>query len=99
MVEVWCVILGAGLGLVFFGGLWWTVRQGLDSQRPAFWFLGSVLLRTGFVMGGFYWLSQTHLTHLLMGLLGFFMARLMLTQLANKTEKVMLVEAHHAPKP
>jgi hypothetical protein len=28
---------GAGvlLGALFFGGLWWTVRRGLSSKRPA----------------------------------------------------------------
>jgi F1F0 ATPase subunit 2 len=23
------------LGVIFFGGLWWTVRKGLSSKRPA----------------------------------------------------------------
>ena len=38
--------LAAGflLGVIFFGGLWWTVQKGLSSRRPAFWFLGSLLL-------------------------------------------------------
>jgi hypothetical protein len=30
---------GLLLGAIFFGGLWWTVRKGLSSKRPAlcFW--------------------------------------------------------------
>ena len=53
------VLVGAGavglvLGAVFFGGLWWTVRKGVASPRPALWFVGSMLLRTGVVLAGFY---------------------------------------------
>ena len=35
---------GAGvlLGVFFFGGLWWTVRRGVSSNRPALWFLGKI---------------------------------------------------------
>ena len=36
---------GGLLGTMFFGGLWWTVRTGVSSQRPALWFLGSLVLR------------------------------------------------------
>ena len=35
---------GALLGSIFFGGLWWTVRQGV-CPKPVLWFLGSLLLR------------------------------------------------------
>jgi len=28
--------------LIFFGGLWWTVRKGVSSGQPAFWFFGSL---------------------------------------------------------
>jgi F1F0 ATPase subunit 2 len=48
------MVAGVGLGVVFYGGLWWTVRRGLISPRPALWFIGSLLLRTGFTLGGFY---------------------------------------------
>ena len=40
-------LAGALLGAFFFGGLWWTVQKGVASERPALWFLGSLLLRTG----------------------------------------------------
>ena len=43
LVLAW--VTGALLGAMFFGGLWWTVRKGFSSQRPALWLLGSLLLR------------------------------------------------------
>ena len=46
-VLVLATALAAGLllGAFFFGGLWWTVRRGVSSPRPALWFFGSMLLR------------------------------------------------------
>ena len=48
---------GVLLGAIFFGGLWWTVRKGVSSQRPALWFLGSLLLRMSIALAGFYFVS------------------------------------------
>jgi len=47
-------VAGAALGMIFFAGLWWTVRKGVSSRRPALWFLGSGLLRMSGVLAGFY---------------------------------------------
>ena len=55
---------GALLGTFFFGGLWWTVQKGVVSERPALWFLGSLLLRTGLILAGFYLVSQGHWSRL-----------------------------------
>lgn len=38
-------VAGMALGAMFYGGLWWTVRKGIRSQRPALWFLVSLLVR------------------------------------------------------
>ena len=75
--------LAAGwlLGAMFFGGLWWTVRRGGASQRPALWFLGSFLLRMGIAVAGFYLVGRDHWQQLLMCLLGFVMARLTMSWL------------------
>jgi F1F0 ATPase subunit 2 len=78
--------LAAGLllGVIFFGGLWWTVRNGVAARRPALWFIGSVALRISIVMWGFYLLqdlSGSSWKILLAGLLGFFIARLVATRL------------------
>jgi len=68
------LVTGALLGTIFFGGLWWTVRQGVSAKRPALWFLGSLLLRTGIVLAGFYVVAGGHWERLLLSLLGFVIA-------------------------
>ena len=45
------------LGAIFFGGLWWTVRRGISSRRPALWFFGSLLLRMSIALAGFYFVG------------------------------------------
>ncbi len=49
-----CALGGALIGAAFFGGLWWSLRRGLASKQPVVWQLGSMLLRMGIAMCGFY---------------------------------------------
>lgn len=69
------VLAGAALGLLFFGGLWWTVRRAASSPRPALWFGPSLLLRTALVAGGFYLAGDGAWPRLLACLAGFVLAR------------------------
>jgi F1F0 ATPase subunit 2 len=71
---------GAMLGVIFFGGLWWTVQKGVTSETPALWFLGSLLLRTSLVLAGFYLAAQGHWSRLAACLLGFLIARLIVVR-------------------
>lgn len=73
-------LAGTALGIVFFGGLWWTVRKGLSSQQAGLWFSGSLLLRTGITVMGFYFVSQGEWPRLLACLLGFLLARVAVTR-------------------
>lgn len=66
---------GLLLGTVFFGGLWWTVRWGLSSTRPAILFLTSLLLRTAIACSGFYFISLGDWRNLVACLVGFLLAR------------------------
>ena len=68
--------MGAVLGLFFFGGLWWTVKKGLASQRPALWFLGSLLLRSAVVICGFYFIGDGDWKRIAACLAGFVVARI-----------------------
>jgi F1F0 ATPase subunit 2 len=79
---------GVLLGAFFFGGLWWTVQKGVTSDLPAVWFLGSLLLRTGTILAGFYLVSQGHWSRLAACLLGFLFARIIVVKrLARPAEK------------
>jgi len=91
---------GVLLGALFFGGLWWTLRKSLLSPRPALWVLGSLLLRSGIVLAGFYFVGHGQWQRLLACLAGFILARLIvtrLTQAAGETPSLPR-EASHAPK-
>ncbi len=81
LILAWAA--GGLLGTVFFGGLWWTVRKGLTSKHPAFWFSGSLLLRISVVLSGFYFVSGGQWARLLACLLGFVLARLAVTRLTR----------------
>jgi F1F0 ATPase subunit 2 len=93
---------GAALGAIFFGGLWWTVRKGVSSDRPALWFAVSLLLRTSIALSGFYFVSGGHWRRLLACLLGFVTARLVVTRLTralDQSERIPQPEARRAPEP
>jgi F1F0 ATPase subunit 2 len=94
------LVAGLLLGAIFFGGLWWTVRKGVSSKQPAFWFLGSLLLRMSIALAGFYFVSGRHWERLLLCLLGFVMARLVVTWLtrpSGENQNRPASEASHAP--
>ncbi|MFO7824017.1 MAG: ATP synthase subunit I [Cyclobacterium sp.] len=48
------LLTGVAMGILFFGGLWITVKKAVSSKTPALWFLGSFILRMGIAIGGFY---------------------------------------------
>jgi F1F0 ATPase subunit 2 len=96
---VLALVAGVLLGAIFFGGLWFTVRKGVSSKRPALWFLGSLLLRASIALVGFYFIARGHWERLLVCLLGFVIARLIVTRLIRVAEKPtqLVQEASHAP--
>ncbi len=92
---------GILLGAFFFGGLWWTVQKGVVSERPALWFVGSLLLRTSLILAGFYFVSQGHWSRLVACLLGFVIARVAvvkrLTRAPAEQQSSLEKEADIAP--
>ena len=98
LVLAW--IAGGALGAFFFGGLWWTVRKSLASAKPALWVFGSLLLRMGVTMTGFYFVAGGDWQRLLASLVGFVMARQLVTRLTRLPEENQTrqsQEASHAP--
>ncbi len=91
---------GLVLGAIFFGGLWWTVRKGLTAGQPALWFLGSMLLRMGIALAGFYFVGLGDWRRLIACLLGFVIARFVVTWLtrpSSENHSSRTPEASHAP--
>ena len=86
------IMAGVMLGAFFFGGLWWTVHKGVTSKNPALWFFGGTLLRMSLAVVGFYFILRGDWRKLLVCLLGFVIARVVVTRLARTTKKAI-----HAP--
>lgn len=97
VMLVLALLAGVVIGAVFFGGLWWTVRRGSASQRPALWFLGSLLLRMGFTIAGFLLVADGHWQRMLSCLAGFVIARLVVTSL-TRPATLIVQDAGHAPQ-
>jgi F1F0 ATPase subunit 2 len=96
------LLAGFGLGVIFFGGLWWTVQRGVASDQPAAWFMVSWLLRMSVTLVGFYLVTGGHFERLLLCLLGFLGARLVVTwqtRGAEKTRPRSAREVGHASQP
>ncbi|TDV50284.1 F1F0 ATPase subunit 2 [Pseudomonas graminis] len=77
------VLAGAALGVFFFGGLWWTVRRGAVSSKPAHWFVGSLIVRTALVLTGFYLAGAGQPLRLGACMLGFLLARVVVLRVTR----------------
>ncbi len=54
------VAAGAVAGLVYFGGLWWTVRRLPTARRPVALSLGSFALRTAAAVAIIFFAAREH---------------------------------------
>ncbi len=101
MNEMWNLIpalaTGLSVGVIFFGGLWWTVRKAFPSKDPAVWLLGSLLLRMGLVLTAFYFVGRGQWERMLTCLIGFIIARVVVMRLTRVPEKpeIWVTEPSH----
>ena len=98
LVLVAAALAGAALGAVFFGGLWWGLRRGLASQRPALWLAGSLLLRLAVVLPGFWLVGGGQFGRMLAAMAGFLVARILLLRWLPRGAGPS-TEGHRAPQP
>ena len=59
----------------------------MTSSRAAFWFLGSLVIRTGVTLAGFYWMAHGDWKRVLACLVGFVGARVAITHLTRRELK------------
>jgi len=81
LILVADLLTGALLGAFFFVGLWWTIQMLSLSEWSGFLFAGSLLLRMAVAITGFYLVSHGDWRKLTACLLGFLLARVVVTRL------------------
>lgn len=74
-------VAGVVLGLVFFGGLWWTTQRLATSSRPGLLVSVSLLVRVIVLAAGLLLLAQVGGGPLLLATVGLLATRIGLTRL------------------
>ncbi|QOW11814.1 ATP synthase subunit I [Kaistella flava (ex Peng et al. 2021)] len=102
MNEVITMILvfltGALLGIIFFGGLWFTVKKSVNAKLPALLIMSSLFLRMSITVIGFYLIGNNNWQRLLLCLLGFIAARslvLYVTKIIDEKQLTLNKEEIH----
>ncbi|QAY86140.1 ATP synthase subunit I [Pseudomonas arsenicoxydans] len=91
------LLAGGTLGVIFFGGLWLTVRHGASSPTPARWFMGSLFVRTAIVLLGFYVIGASQPARLGICMLGFLLARAIVVRATQPAAAPITPPASGAP--
>lgn len=81
------LIAGIALGILFFGGLWFTIRKSIGSKRPTLLFMGSLIIRMAIVVLGFYYVGANNWLKMLVCLVGFLIARMVITRITIKDKQ------------
>lgn len=69
------VIAGGIAGIVFFGGLWVTVKRAVTMRQPALLMIASLIVRAAIVMAIFYVVSTGEFVRLAACMAGFLLVR------------------------
>jgi len=85
---------GAFLGLIYFGGLWLTVKTAPDKRRPVRWLAISFVARMTVALAGFWIILRMNPAALFLALAGFFLVRIVLTRMLGRKSKGIGHAAH-----
>lgn len=77
VLLVFAVAGGIAAGIVFFGGLWWTVQRIPNAKSPALLLLGSSVIRLLLAMVIFYAVMTVggHMMYLIVAMVAFIAVR------------------------
>ena len=81
------LLAGMGLGVIFFLGLWKTVKNMSRFERPYLWIFVSFITRLTIVLLGFYLIMQVQWQLVAVALLGFVFARYVVVQYTLRNTK------------
>lgn len=81
-------LIGLLLGSIYFGGLYYSTQKFNNAKNPALFMILSFILRMGFLITGFYYLSKSGYKNILIGLLAVMLVRFfMLFSIKNHPSK------------
>lgn len=90
LIMILAFVAGIALGIIFFGGLWFTVKKALTAKIPALWLIGSFILRIGIALAGFYFVGSGVWQRLVLCLLGFILARFIVIHFTKTKHAIQL---------
>ncbi len=94
LMLILAALAGIVLGLLFFGGLWWTVRKGMTSSHPALLFVSSLILRMGIALVGIYYIGMGDWKRMVACVVGFIIARYVVTWWTRPSGAMEKEESH-----
>ena len=81
---LWPLVAGIVLGFFFYGGLWITIKKGIDSKYAYLLLIGSFFIRTAVVLLGFYYVAKGDWKSMFYCLIGFVLAKFILNSITKK---------------
>ncbi len=91
LLMILASVAGIALGIIFFGGLWFTVKKLITAKIPALWMLGSFIVRVGIVLLGFYFIGAGNWQRLISSLIGFIAARFIVIYFTKAIDAKQLI--------
>lgn len=79
-------LAGVALGIIFFGGLWFTVKKSINAKLPALLLSGSLFFRIAVTMLGFYLIGAGNWQRIVLCFLGFMTARFLVLYITKKID-------------
>lgn len=93
---IFALLAGIILGLIYFLGLWETVRRLPQARRPILWMLASLILRLAFILAGLYLIGHGHWDRLIAALIGILIVRTILVRRIRPQDRPSTaVNRHH----
>ena len=80
MAYVPALLGGLLTGLLYYGGLWWTLQRLADTQHPGLLLGMSFLARTVIALAALFWFTDLQLPQILVFMVAFVIMRLVLTR-------------------
>lgn len=71
-------LIGLVLGIIYFGGLYYSTQKFNQVKRPALFMVLSFVIRMGILLIGFYYLTKIDYKNVLIGLVGVILIRIIM---------------------